>query len=93
VENPKGQCEKPVPINNVINNIYAPLSRPLFIYVNKKSLDTKPQVKKFVDFYLENSYKWDVEVGYIPLPQEAYPKIKQNLTLVQLELNLKRKTW
>jgi len=77
VQNPKGQCEKPVPLDNVVNNIYAPLSRPLFIYVNKKSLDTKPQVKEFVNFYLENSSKWDVEVGYIPLPQEAYPKIKQ----------------
>ena len=77
VQNPKGQCEKPVPIDNVVNNSYAPLSRPLFIYVNKKSLDTKPQVKEFVDFYIENSNKWDIEVGYIPLPHEAYPKIKQ----------------
>jgi phosphate transport system substrate-binding protein len=77
VTNLQGQCEKPVPLDQVINNIYTPLSRPLFIYISKKSLDTKPQVKEFVDFYLENSKKWVEEVGYVPLPEEAYPKIKQ----------------
>jgi phosphate transport system substrate-binding protein len=77
VQNPKGQCQKPVPLDNVIKNVYTPLSRPLFIYVSKKALDSKPQVKEFVDFYLENSWKWVGEVGYVALPDEAYPKIKR----------------
>ncbi len=77
VQNPKGQCQKPVPLDNVIKNVYTPLSRPLFIYVSKKSLDSKPQVKEFVDFYLENSWKWVGEVGYVALPDVAYPKIKR----------------
>lgn len=77
VENAKGQCQKPVPLDNVIKNVYTPLSRPLFIYVSKKSLDSKPQVKEFVNFYLENSWKWVGEVGYVALPDEAYPKIKK----------------
>jgi phosphate transport system substrate-binding protein len=80
VQNPKGQCEKPVPLDNVVKNIYTPLSRPLFIYVSKKSLDTKPQVKEFVNFYIENSWKWVDQVGYVALPDEAYPKIKQKVT-------------
>ena len=29
---------------------YQPLSRPIFIYISKKSLDSKPEVKEFVDF-------------------------------------------
>ena len=79
VQNLKGQCEKPVPLDNVVKNIYAPLSRPLFIYVSKKSLDKKPQVKAFVNFYIENSWKWVDSVGYVALPDEAYPKIKQKI--------------
>jgi len=33
---------------------YTPLGRPLFIYVNNASYADKPQVKAFVDFYVEN---------------------------------------
>ncbi|MGH8002786.1 MAG: PstS family phosphate ABC transporter substrate-binding protein [Brasilonema sp.] len=79
VQSPKGKCEKPVPVDNVVKNIYTPLSRPLFIYVSKKSLDNKPAVKEFVAFYLENSWKWVESVGYVSLPDEAYVKVKQKL--------------
>lgn len=52
---------------------YAPLSRPIFIYVNNKSLE-KPEVKSFVEFYLENAEAIVPEVGYIPLEADAYAK-------------------
>lgn len=55
----------------VQNGSYQPLSRPEFIYVNSKSA-TKPEVKQFVKFYLENAAKLTKEVGYVPLPQEVY---------------------
>src|SRR5688500_4377619 len=38
---------------NVLAGTYNPLSRPLFIYVSRKSMD-KPAVKQFVDFYLKH---------------------------------------
>lgn len=79
VESPKGKCETPVPLDNVVKNVYLPLSRPLFIYISKRSLDTAPAVRKFVDFYLDNSWKWVDQVGYVALPDEAYPKIKEKL--------------
>jgi phosphate transport system substrate-binding protein len=79
VESPQGKCETPIPLDNVVKNVYTPLSRPLFIYVSKKSLDNEPAVKDFVSFYIENSWKWVDQVGYVPLPDEAYPKIKQKL--------------
>jgi len=79
VESPKGKCETPVPLDNVVKNIYLPLSRPLFIYVSKRSLDSEPAVKKFVNFYLENSWKWVDQVGYVALPDDAYPKVKKKL--------------
>jgi phosphate transport system substrate-binding protein len=55
----------------VLDGSYQPLSRPIFIYVNAKSL-AKPEVKKFVDFYMKESAKIASEVKYVPLPPEAY---------------------
>jgi phosphate transport system substrate-binding protein len=55
----------------VLNGSYQPLSRPIFIYVNAKSL-AKPEVKKFVDFYMANGAKMAKEVKYVPLPADAY---------------------
>jgi phosphate transport system substrate-binding protein len=55
----------------VINGTYTPLSRPIFIYVNAKSLD-RPEVKEFVDFYMKNADTLVREVKYVPLPANAY---------------------
>jgi len=55
----------------VLNGSYQPLARPIFIYVNAKSM-VKPEVKKFVDFYLANAAKMAKEVKYVPLPADAY---------------------
>ena len=58
---------------------YTPLSRPLFIYVSRKSLE-RPEVKAFVEFYMENAPELVREVGYIPLGDEGY---QQNLEMVR----------
>ncbi|HWO43752.1 MAG TPA: PstS family phosphate ABC transporter substrate-binding protein [Candidatus Eisenbacteria bacterium] len=55
----------------VENGTYQPLSRPIFIYVSKKSMD-KPEVKEFVEFYLKNAPSLVKEVKYVPLPPKAY---------------------
>jgi len=69
----KNKVQEPVMPNleNVLAGTYNPLSRPLFIYVNRKSLD-KPEVKEFVEFYLANAPALTQEVKYMPLPQDAY---------------------
>jgi phosphate transport system substrate-binding protein len=51
---------------------YQTLSRPLFIYVNAKSAQTKPALKEFVDFYIEKAPTLVTSVGYVPLPPEGY---------------------
>lgn len=56
---------------SVLNGSYQPLARPIFIYVNAKSL-AKPEVKKFVDFYMKDGAKMAKEVKYVPLPADAY---------------------
>lgn len=55
----------------VVDGTYRPLSRPIFIYVNAKSL-AKPEVKKFAEFYMKEGGKMAAEVKYVPLPAEAY---------------------
>jgi phosphate transport system substrate-binding protein len=62
-------------LETVASNEYAPLSRSLFIFVNKKSAQ-RPEVEKFVNFYLENAPKLSKEVGYVPMPQSGYEKQK-----------------
>lgn len=52
---------------------YRPLSRPVFIYVNKDSLK-KPYINKFVEFYLRNAATLSNEVGYVPLDTASYEK-------------------
>jgi phosphate transport system substrate-binding protein len=60
---------------------YQPLSRPIFIYVSRKSLESKSEVQKFVEFYLDkkNAGKLVKEVGYVPLPEQAYDVFMQRL--------------
>ena len=52
----------------VIDGTYTPLARPIFIYVNAKSLD-KPEVKEFVEYYMKHGAKLAKEVKYVPLPR------------------------
>ena len=55
----------------VINGSYQPLARPIFIYVNAKSLE-RPEVKEFVEFYMKSAETLVREVKYVPLPAKAY---------------------
>ena len=52
---------------NIMEGKYKPLSRPLYIYVNKKSLIEKPLVKSFVLFYFQKANQLVKEEGYVPL--------------------------
>jgi phosphate transport system substrate-binding protein len=55
----------------VLDGSYQPLSRPIFIYVNAKSL-AKPEVKEFVDYYMKQAANIAKEVKYVPLQPQAY---------------------
>ena len=55
----------------VIDGSYNPLARPIFIYVNEKSLE-RPEVRQFVEFYMKNAAALTSEVKYVPLPAKAY---------------------
>ncbi|HKB82870.1 MAG TPA: PstS family phosphate ABC transporter substrate-binding protein [Burkholderiales bacterium] len=55
----------------VINGTYQPLARPIFIYVNSRSLE-RPEVKEFIEFYMKSAETLVREVKYVPLPAKAY---------------------
>ncbi|HEU0020607.1 MAG TPA: PstS family phosphate ABC transporter substrate-binding protein [Dehalococcoidia bacterium] len=61
------------PSDETINNgTYAPLSRPLFIYVRQDAAET-PHIREFVTYYLsQEGRQLAAEVGYIPFPGEVY---------------------
>lgn len=60
----------------VMDGTYQPLSRPIFIYVNATSAAFKPEVKAFVNYYLENAPALVKEVKYVPLPADDYAAVK-----------------
>ena len=65
------------PTDATINdNSYEPLSRPLFIYPNVGEATSRPELKAFVDFYLDNSQTLSSEVEYVALPDDLLQKEK-----------------
>jgi phosphate transport system substrate-binding protein len=80
----KNKVKEPVlpSLENVLAGTYNPLSRPLFIYVSRKSLD-KPAVKEFVEFYLKNVKTLATEVKYMPLTDTAYQMAMDRVRTLQ----------
>lgn len=57
-------------METVMDNTYKPLARPLYIYVNTASLK-RPEVAKFVKFYMDQAAKLSKDVGYVPVPDDV----------------------
>jgi len=70
----------PISPNSVTINdgSYSPLSRPIFIYVSKPSA-ARPEVRAFVEFYLDQAPALAAEVGYVAMPQVEYQKSREAL--------------
>jgi len=67
------------PTATTINDgTYAPLSRPIFIYLNTASL-VRPEVRTFVDFYIDNAGAMANEVGYIELTADMYQDSREKV--------------
>ena len=55
---------------------YQPLSRPVFIYVSQKAAE-RPEVQKFVEFYLAKADALVREVNYVGLGEAAYQLVAE----------------
>ena len=49
---------------------YAPLSRPLFIYIDKKAWTSNPALKSFITYFVENETQVAEAAKFIPLSDE-----------------------
>lgn len=67
VDNGEG-CVPPS-VETAQDGSYAPLSRPLFIYPSEQALQ-RPEVKAFIEYYLENVNSAAEALGYVPLTDE-----------------------
>jgi len=79
VVNPKTKAAVLPSHETVVDGSYAPFSRPLFIYVNRKSAD-RTEVQAFIDFYLKEAGELAKEVGYVNMPDEILGRAKARWT-------------
>ncbi|MEB3185531.1 MAG: PstS family phosphate ABC transporter substrate-binding protein [Cyanobacteriota bacterium] len=63
----------------VQNETYAPLSRPLFVYVNDSALRGNDLVRRFITYTMRNGLKLSARAGYIPLPASTYRLVESKL--------------
>lgn len=67
VDNGEG-CVPPS-VETAQDGSYAPLSRPLFMYPSEQALK-KPEVKAFIEYYLENVNSVAESLGFVPLTED-----------------------
>jgi len=63
---------------NILQGRYQPLARPLFIYVAKSAL-ARPDVVRFVDFYLKNAAAMATETDGVALPETVLSQVRARL--------------
>ena len=62
-------------LETVKNKTYAPLGRPLYIYVSNIAAK-RTEIREFIHFYLTNTNSLSEEVGFIPLTIEESTTVK-----------------
>ncbi|MBC7804209.1 MAG: PstS family phosphate ABC transporter substrate-binding protein [Candidatus Parcubacteria bacterium] len=78
-----GQGKAVAPSAQVVESgDYNPLARPLFIYVNARSLE-RPELRGFVAHYLARAARLVSEVGYVPLGEKTYVLARERLQQVR----------
>lgn len=70
-------CVEPTD-ESIADGDYVPLSRPLYVYVSTKALESEA-VQAFTEYYLENVDVLLEDVGYIPLTEEDLEASKSAL--------------
>lgn len=59
-------------VQNVQDELYTPLSRPLFIYINDSMVRGQDDVRRFVTFYLQRGPQFVKQARFIPLEDDTY---------------------
>ncbi len=79
-ENPANGAGPITPaFESVRTGTYRPLSRPLFIYVTTAALE-RPEVAKFIEFYVNAPTALIREVGFVPLTDAEATLVRDRVT-------------
>ena len=71
-------CVKPS-TETIQDGSYKPLSRPIFMYPSEQSLGSKPQVKGFMEYTIDNADEIATASQIVPLTAAQTDKAKQQL--------------
>jgi len=75
-------------LETVKNQSYTPLTRPLYLYINKNRIATKPTLVPFLEVYLRGLNSWIHFTGFMPIDQSVLDKnlagVKQ-MTVQQMD--------
>jgi len=66
-------------VATITDGTYAPLSRPIFLYVTRNAAD-RSEVASFVDFLFQHGAPLVREVGFVPLPPAEFTRSKARFT-------------
>lgn len=72
-----GETVLPGP-ETITSGAYAPLARPLFVYTTRQAL-ARPEVERFLQYYLAHAPELVTAADYIAFPEEAYGAIQERL--------------
>ena len=64
--------------DTIRSGAYRPLARPVFVYVNVRSLD-RDDVRRFVDYYTTHVTEVANDVGYVPLEARLLDAVRARL--------------
>ena len=66
-------------METVAGSRYSPLTRPMFVYANRASLQ-RPEVGRLAHYYVApESARFSLEVGYLPLPTVTLLSVARRL--------------
>lgn len=64
------------------NGRYQPLTRQMYLYINKKTLVEKPHLAEFLDHYFAGINRWLFSTGYLLLHEDVYAANRFNVKRV-----------
>ena len=77
IKGPKGVVAPS--IEAVQDELYTPLARPLFIYINNGQLINNENLRRFVTFYVRQGPRFVKAARFIPLPDSTYRLVESKL--------------
>ncbi len=81
VDSGDGNCVKPS-VETIQDGSYTPLSRPLFMYPKAEAV-TRPEVKAFLDYTVENAAMIAEAAKIVPLTEEQVGTAKEELATAE----------